>query len=247
MHPYIAHYLRLTDRCLLLQTYETVVDGGCEQEHEFEIVRCTGHQHIGSRCITLYNADNGDRICQSCPVYGTEPGAVLPSCFTTVCARCGVGKECTPYWALVQPHLHGCVLSILPACAWGIPHRQCSVKEFNHQAAKMAQLSCTNIILCRTAGLNLFCFAAGKAGNEKGYVVKMTDDVLSPPYKIAPGTKVRLESAYDGTQRRTGVMGLVNAWVTGLSTPCYREFGYYHYHHFHRHHDHSHAATLGSW
>ena len=26
-----------------------------------------------------------------------------------------------------------------------------------------------------------------------------------------------------GTQRRTGVMGLVNAWVTGLSTPCYRE------------------------
>lgn len=50
------------------------MDGGCEQEHEFEIVRCTGHQHIGSRCITMYNADNGDKICQSCPVYGTELG-----------------------------------------------------------------------------------------------------------------------------------------------------------------------------
>lgn len=63
---------------------------------------------------------------------------------------------------------------------------------------------------------------AGVAGNEKGYVVKMTDDVLSPPYVIKPGTKVRIESAYDGTQHRTGVMGLVNAWVAGLSTPCYR-------------------------
>ncbi len=63
---------------------------------------------------------------------------------------------------------------------------------------------------------------AGMPGNEKGYVVKMTDEVLSPPYVIKPGTKVRIESAYDGTQRRTGVMGLVNAWVAGLSTPCFR-------------------------
>ena len=47
----------------------------------------------------------------------------------------------------------------------------------------------------------------GEAGNEKGYVVKMTDDTLSPPYKMMPGTRVRLESAYDGTERRTGVMG----------------------------------------
>ena len=48
---------------------------------------------------------------------------------------------------------------------------------------------------------------AGEAGNEKGYVVKMTDDTLSPPYKVMPGMRVRLESAYDGTERRTGVMG----------------------------------------
>ena len=48
---------------------------------------------------------------------------------------------------------------------------------------------------------------AGEAGNEKGYVVKMTDDTLATPYKIMPGTRVRLESAYDGTSRRTGVMG----------------------------------------
>ena len=37
-------------------------------------------------------------------------------------------------------------------------------------------------------------------------MVKMTDDDVSPPYKIAPGTRVRLESAYDGTTRRLGVM-----------------------------------------
>lgn len=95
MHHYIAHYLRLTDRCLRSQTYETVVDGGCEQEHEFEIVRCTGHQHIGSRCITLYNADNGDRICQSCPVYGTEPGVVLPSQFARDNAGSCAAIPCT--------------------------------------------------------------------------------------------------------------------------------------------------------
>ena len=53
------------------------------------------------------------------------------------------------------------------------------------------------------------CCDAGEAGNEKGYVVKMTDDTLATPYKIMPGTRVRLESAYDGTERRTGVMGCV--------------------------------------
>ena len=68
--------IRQTLSCSL-QVAEAKVDGGCEQEHDFEIVRCTGHQHIGSRCITLYNADNGDKICQSCPVYGTELGETV--------------------------------------------------------------------------------------------------------------------------------------------------------------------------
>ena len=59
---------------------------------------------------------------------------------------------------------------------------------------------------------------AGEAGNEKGYVVKMTDDTLSTPYKIMPGTRVRLESAYDGTERRTGVMGCAPRAVTVFSS-----------------------------
>ena len=86
----------------------------------------------------------------------------------------------------------------------------------------------------------------GEPGNEAGYVVKMTDEVLSPPYKIAPGTRVRLESAYLGTERRTGVMGLIHTWVAGLSTPCYREYGYYHYHHYFRPSV-LHGKPLGSW
>lgn len=74
---------------------------------------------------------------------------------------------------------------------------------------------------------------AGQPGNEKGYVVKMTDQLLDPPYKVSPGTRVRIESAYVGDERRLGVMGLMNAWVTGLEYPCYREYGYFHYHHWH--------------
>ena len=42
---------------------------------------------------------------------------------------------------------------------------------------------------------------ADEPGNEDGYVVKMTDDDLSPPYEIAPGTRVRLESLYEGDNR----------------------------------------------
>jgi hypothetical protein len=57
------------------QVYETVVDADCPQQEEFEIVRCVGHQHIGARCITLFNAETNEKICQSCPVYGKKEGA----------------------------------------------------------------------------------------------------------------------------------------------------------------------------
>jgi len=35
---------------------------------------------------------------------------------------------------------------------------------------------------------------------------------LDPPYKIHPGTKVRVESVYDGSQKRLGVMGIMGFW-----------------------------------
>ena len=61
--------------CPTAQVREMEVDVGCPQTRDFEIVRCTGHQHIGAQCITLYNAENDERICQSCPVLGTKEGA----------------------------------------------------------------------------------------------------------------------------------------------------------------------------
>lgn len=51
------------------------VDQRCPQSEPFVIVRCTAHQHVGSQCMSLLNADNGDLICRSCPVYGTHAGA----------------------------------------------------------------------------------------------------------------------------------------------------------------------------
>lgn len=59
------------------QVYETIVDADCPQQEEFEIVRCVGHQHIGARCITLFNAETNEKICQSCPVYGKKEGALF--------------------------------------------------------------------------------------------------------------------------------------------------------------------------
>lgn len=33
------------------------------------------HQHVGSKCISLYNEETDELICRSCPVYGTVKGA----------------------------------------------------------------------------------------------------------------------------------------------------------------------------
>ena len=44
---------------------------------------------------------------------------------------------------------------------------------------------------------------------------------LSPPYKIKPGAKVRVESVYDGSQKRLGVMGIAGIWFhTAHDTKC---------------------------
>ena len=67
--------LTLIGRVGAWQVYETIVDADCPQQEEFEIVRCVGHQHIGARCITLFNAETNEKICQSCPVYGKKEGA----------------------------------------------------------------------------------------------------------------------------------------------------------------------------
>jgi len=43
----------------------------------------------------------------------------------------------------------------------------------------------------------------------------MADDDLAMPYKIAPGTPVRIESLYEGDNRLLGAMGLmISPWPT---------------------------------
>lgn len=38
------------------------------------IVRCTAHQHVGSKCMYLRNLDTDELICSSCPIYGNQTG-----------------------------------------------------------------------------------------------------------------------------------------------------------------------------
>jgi hypothetical protein len=54
------------------------VDGRCPQAKPFSLVRCTGHLHIGGRCMTLVDATTGAVICQSCGVYGNSTSIDTP-------------------------------------------------------------------------------------------------------------------------------------------------------------------------
>jgi len=52
------------------------LDYFCPQDGPFGIVRCWAHQHIGAKCVTMYDQATGDVICESCPTYGNETGVV---------------------------------------------------------------------------------------------------------------------------------------------------------------------------
>ena len=38
----------------------------------------------------------------------------------------------------------------------------------------------------------------------------------SPPYKIEPGTKIRVESVYDGSEKRLGIVSALFSFVTRI-------------------------------
>ena len=115
-------------------------DHFCPQDKEFAILRCWAHQHIGGRCVTLSNPENGGIICKSCPVYGTEEGVL---------------------------------------------------------------------------------------GNEKGYLVGMTGDLLPEPYVLQPGQKVRFQSVYDASEPYGGVMSIATVGLIGFDVKeeCDIDFG----------------------
>lgn len=78
------------------------VDHRCPQSEPFVVVRCTAHQHVGGKCMSLLNAENGDLICRSCPVYGTHAGACasyrsFPSPSSCYCTPRVGGDLCEPH------------------------------------------------------------------------------------------------------------------------------------------------------
>ncbi|WPT14353.1 hypothetical protein PSENEW3_00000483 [Picochlorum sp. SENEW3] len=54
------------------------IDYFCPQTRSFSVLACRAHQHIGGKCVRMTDAKTGERICESCPEYGTssanEPG-----------------------------------------------------------------------------------------------------------------------------------------------------------------------------
>jgi hypothetical protein len=78
-------------------------------------------------------------------------------------------------------------------------------------------------VICKSCPV--FGTEAGQPGNELGYVVRELDDEVVPPYKVQPGTHVRIVSQYDASKKRLGVMGLFTLWVSDLDYSCGGQFG----------------------
>ncbi|KAK9815494.1 hypothetical protein WJX72_004597 [[Myrmecia] bisecta] len=47
-------------------------DGRCPQTSPFQLLRCTGHLHIGGKCLRLFDDATGEVICSSCAHYGSS-------------------------------------------------------------------------------------------------------------------------------------------------------------------------------
>lgn len=48
--------------------------------------------------------------------------------------------------------------------------------------------------------------SADTPGEEKGYVVRLTDDTLDPPYMLKPGQDITIVSHYDSTENHYGAL-----------------------------------------
>ncbi|KAK9804600.1 hypothetical protein WJX73_006245 [Symbiochloris irregularis] len=75
--------------------------------------------------------------------------------------------------------------------------------------------------ICRTCPE--FGTEKGVPGNEEGYVVRIPDDDLAIDgriYTVQPGTKLRIQSDYDASVPRFGIMGLMLTWTANMPEPC---------------------------
>lgn len=84
-----------------------VVDERCHQDAPFTLLRCTAHQHVGGQCITVSNADTGQKLCSSCPRMGTKQGGSAAdgpwSCIDRDCSEfCVRVRICVCCWVAVM-------------------------------------------------------------------------------------------------------------------------------------------------
>ena len=80
-------------------------------------------------------------------------------------------------------------------------------QHFGGQCVELINLD-KNETICRSCPA--FGTEPGVPGDESGYVVKIPDDDLTPPYTIAPGTNVRIKVG--------GTLHGCEAWIHGSWT-----------------------------
>ena len=63
-HPHRLCACPLTNPLGSAQAFDTTIDAACPQTGPFEVIRCTGHQHFGSQCLSLIDLDAIKRTAQ---------------------------------------------------------------------------------------------------------------------------------------------------------------------------------------
>ena len=83
----------------------------------------------------------------------------------------------------------------------------------------------TGNVICKSCPV--FGTEEGVPGNEKGYLVAMTEDRLTEPYPLLPGQKIRVEATYDSTENYGGVMSILVVGFANFKakSECNIDFG----------------------
>lgn len=77
----------------------------------------------------------------------------------------------------------------------------------------------TGVELCRSCP-SYGTADRGVAGDESGYLVKMSEAVMETPLQILPGTNVTIESDYDSSVDHFGVMALFFLEMVNFNKSC---------------------------
>ncbi|BDA50791.1 hypothetical protein COCOBI_17-0080 [Coccomyxa sp. Obi] len=75
-------------------------------------------------------------------------------------------------------------------------------------------------VICTSCSVYGNSTSADTPGQEKGYLVEMTDDTLVPPYPLKPGQNVTIVSKYNADKNHFGVMALWILTVTNWDPTC---------------------------